>query len=162
MALDVLAAIVDEAHELGRPVYTHIHTAAEALDAVRAGVDGIEHVPAGPRCAEALEAMAEAGLYWTPTLSVLDAIAHGGDWPAFVRDLDPTGTLPPSVFDDLASVPVSERRLRRAAGARAVLDALAAVDLTALAAAGLRIAAGTDAGNTATPHALTLHHELLL
>jgi imidazolonepropionase-like amidohydrolase len=162
MPVEVLAAIVAEAHDLGRPVFTHVHTAAEALDAVRAGVDGVEHVPAGPRCAEALEAMAAAGMYWTPTLAVLDSIAHGDDWPGHVRGLDPTGSLPPAVYDDLAAVPVSERRLRRAAAARAVLDGLAGTDLDALARAGLRIAAGTDAGNTATPHGLTLHRELLL
>ena len=41
--VDVLRAIVAEAHRLGLPVTAHAHSARSIADAVAAGVDGIEH-----------------------------------------------------------------------------------------------------------------------
>ena len=41
--LNVAKAIIEEAHHLGLKVYAHVGSEPEALDMIRAGVDGIEH-----------------------------------------------------------------------------------------------------------------------
>jgi imidazolonepropionase-like amidohydrolase len=64
MPPDVLAAAVSEAHRLGLPITAHAHAVQAIADAVRAGVDGIEHasfwtlsgVNARPKLIEAITA----------------------------------------------------------------------------------------------------------
>lgn len=72
---DVLAAAVAEAHHLGLPVTAHAHAVDAIADAVRAGVDGIEHasfwtlngVNARPKL---IEAIAAAGIVVGATLGM--------------------------------------------------------------------------------------------
>jgi imidazolonepropionase-like amidohydrolase len=61
-----LAAIVDEAHRLGRKVAAHAHPDAAARAAVRAGVDSIEH--GSFLTEETLALMKAKGTYLVPTL----------------------------------------------------------------------------------------------
>ena len=157
-----LRAIVEEAHGHGLRVLAHVHTDSDALAAISAGVDGIEHAPAGPRMRHVFDAMAEVGTVWTPTLAVMDALAHADGpraylddtYPALPTRLQPTGRA--------LALAAGEQARTRAAAARRILGALLDDGIASAAAAGVRIAAGTDAGNSYTPHGWSLHRELHL
>jgi imidazolonepropionase-like amidohydrolase len=157
-----LRAIVEQAHGYGLRVLAHVHTDADALDAVGAGVDGIEHIPAGPRIRQVFDAMADAGTVWTPTLAVMEALAHADRprayldraYPGMPARLQPAGRA--------LTLAASEQARIRAAAARRILFATLDGGLARAAAAGVRIAAGTDAGSNYTPHGWSLHRELHL
>ncbi len=157
-----LRAIVEQAHGYGLRVLAHVHTDVDALDAVSAGVDGIEHIPAGPRIRQVFAAMADAGTVWTPTLAVMEALAHADRprayldraYPAMPARLQPAGRA--------LTLAAGQHARVRAAAARRILSATLDGGLAQAVAAGVRIAAGTDAGNNYTPHGWSLHRELHL
>ncbi|WGX97095.1 amidohydrolase family protein [Nocardioides sp. L-11A] len=64
---DELAAVIEEARNAGRPVASHAHGVEGVKNAVRAGVDSIEHGTYLDD--EAVDMMAERGTYLVPTLS---------------------------------------------------------------------------------------------
>jgi imidazolonepropionase-like amidohydrolase len=79
-----LAAIVDEAHMLGRKVAAHAHGTAGIKAAVRAGVDSIEH--GSILDDEAIALMKEHGTFLVPTLlagETVDERARAGSLPEF-------------------------------------------------------------------------------
>jgi imidazolonepropionase-like amidohydrolase len=157
-----LTAIVDEAHEHGLQVLTHVLTDEDALIAVACGVDGIEHIPAGRRLPDALAAMADAGVVWTPTLVVMEALANGHRPAEYLTEVYPDlpDRLRPS--DRALSLAASDRTRRRATIAQRILHAVLDGPVARAAAAGVLVAAGTDAGNNWTPHGWSLHRELAL
>jgi imidazolonepropionase-like amidohydrolase len=63
-----LAALVDEAHAVGKRVAVHSHTAAATKRALRAGVDTIEHGTELDE--ECLALFLETGAYMVPTISI--------------------------------------------------------------------------------------------
>jgi imidazolonepropionase-like amidohydrolase len=158
---DVLDALVDEAHRLGRRVFAHVSTAEEAAECVGAGVDGLEHMVLddGPVLDRVLAAAHERGVFWTPTLSLFDRMAHDRD-PAYIDDRRPDGFV--------------SRIVLRSARAWAAQQSTAApgapappwertVELAGRAhRAGVRLALGTDAGMIAVFHGLAVHRELEL
>ena len=157
-----LRAIVGQAHEHGLPVLAHVHSDEDAFAAVDAGVDGIEHIPAGPRLSDALLAMAGSGTIWTPTLAVMEALANAD------RPEDHLDAVYPDLPARLRPTPRAlalaggERTRARAGAARRILAAALDGRLAGAVSAGLRVAAGTDAGNNHTPHGWSLHRELHL
>lgn len=159
---EVLRAVTDEAHEHGLRVLSHVHTDKDALAAVAGGVDGIEHVPAGRRLGEVLAAMAERGVVWTPTLSVMEALAHADRPDTYLVETYPDLPVRLRPSERAMSLAAGEQVRRRAALAERVLRAVLGGALARAAAAGVRIAAGTDAGNNWTPHGWSLHRELRL
>ena len=66
-----MEVVVQEAHRAKRKVAAHATTPAGIRNAVRAGVDSIEHGHGADRAA--LELMKARGVYLVPTLSVVDA-----------------------------------------------------------------------------------------
>ena len=79
-----LAAIVDEAHMLGKKVAAHAHGTAGIKAAVRAGVDSIEH--GSILDDEAVALMKERGTFLVPTLlagETVDERARAGSLPEF-------------------------------------------------------------------------------
>lgn len=77
--LDELAALVDEADRVERPVAAHAHGDEGGRAAVQAGVRSIEH---GTYLSErTLRMMAERGTYLVPTIAVVEDLASpGGDY----------------------------------------------------------------------------------
>ncbi len=47
LGIDIVDAVIDEAHLLGRRVFAHVATPEEAMDCIAAGVDGLEHTVIG-------------------------------------------------------------------------------------------------------------------
>ena len=158
---DVLDAVVAEARRCGRPVVAHVSTAAEAAEAVQAGVDGLEHMvlDGGELLDDTLAAMAEGGVLWTPTLSLFDRMAHDLDL-AYVWGHRPQGFVSGTV---LRSIEKWAARGERPPADSPTPPWERTVEFTGLAhAAGVRLALGTDAGMTAVFHGLAVHHELEL
>ena len=96
---DVLDALVDEAHRLGRRVFAHVSTAEEAAECVEAGVDGLEHMVLddGAVLDRVLTAARERGVFWTPTLSLFDRMAHDLD-PGYIDDYRADGFVSQTVL----------------------------------------------------------------
>ncbi len=75
LSLDVLEAVIDEAHKLGRRVAVHSEAPQDAYDAIMRGADSIEHLMAvGSDTADLpdglLDLMLKNGTYVVPTLAV--------------------------------------------------------------------------------------------
>ena len=70
MTEDEMLAVVDTAHSLGMKVAAHVYPAAAIENAVRAGVDSIEH--GSFATAETFALMKARGTYLVPTLTVFD------------------------------------------------------------------------------------------
>ena len=70
LSQDTMAAAVDEAHRVGKPVFVHPNSGADVLTAVRAGVDVIAHTTpySGPWDESLLTAMREHRVALIPTL----------------------------------------------------------------------------------------------
>ncbi|HEX2047401.1 MAG TPA: amidohydrolase family protein [Acidimicrobiales bacterium] len=159
---DVLDALVDEAHRLGRRIVAHVATSAEAAECVAAGVDGVEHMVLddGDVLEAVLAAARERGVCWTPTLCLFDRMAHDDDPAPYIEDYHPEGFVSRTV---LASVREWAARARRPAPGSPVPRWERTVELAGRAhAAGVRLALGTDAGMPAVFHGLAVHQELEL
>ena len=119
-----LSALVDAATAKGVPTAAHAHGTSGIENAVRAGIDSIEHGTF--MNAEVAEMMAERGTRWVPTASALHGIVDAGT----------EGGIP-------------EYAVRKAERAAAAFDE--AFDHAL--AAGVPIAMGTDAGTPFNHHA---------
>jgi imidazolonepropionase-like amidohydrolase len=74
---DELEAAVDEAHKWGRPIAAHAHGQRGITNAVRAGVDSIEH---GSQIdAETARMMKDKGTFHVPTITALRQIVEHPD-----------------------------------------------------------------------------------
>ena len=74
--LDEIREMIRMAHEEGMAVMAHCNGAKTMEAAAEAGVDSIEHGAYSDE--EALAAMFEAGVIWTPTLSPIGNLKGGG------------------------------------------------------------------------------------
>jgi imidazolonepropionase-like amidohydrolase len=72
MSQDTMAAVTEEAHRRGKPVFVHPNRGADVLNAVRAGVDVVAHTtPAsGPWDEGLIAEMKERRVALTPTLTI--------------------------------------------------------------------------------------------
>ncbi|GAA2486739.1 hypothetical protein Ahu01nite_014500 [Winogradskya humida] len=105
-----LAAAVDEAHAHGLPVTAHAHAHAAIWQALRAGVDGIEHCTS----------VTASGAYVDDELA--EALAASGVAVCLTLGSDPAVVVPPEVIAMAARAGLSQAilqqgvaRLRRAA-----------------------------------------------
>ena len=76
MTGEEMAAIVDEAHRMGRRVAAHAEGLAGTRLAIEAGADTIEHGLALHRTPSLLDVMAERGVVLVPTLSTFHDLAE--------------------------------------------------------------------------------------
>lgn len=173
--LDTLKVITAEAHRLGMTVTGHVPETMNALDAVEAGMDQINHthfllsalLPKGskpfsnispinfesPEARRAIQLFKEHGTVIDPTLAIYELELHSVSTP--IASFEPGfRKLPPglAVQLNLKGTPAKE-----AAGARALLRQLISV-VSALHKAGIPVVAGTDVG--VAGH--SLHRELEL
>lgn len=130
-AVEELRAAIEAAHRLGVPVAAHSHGRQAVRDVVEAGVDSVEH--GSDVDARALAAMEASGTFLVPTLT---------SYRTLVERADELG-LPPD----------------RRAEAGWVADRQRASFQSALE-AGVRIAAGNDAGFHGVAHGTTFVREL--
>lgn len=112
-----MQALIAEAHRLGRKVATHAHSALSIKDAVRAGVDSIEHGIFLDE--EGIQLLKDHGTYLVPTT-----------YPLFwFEEHEPQLKLPPWVREKAAIIiPAAKKNVSNAFRA------------------GVKVALGTDAG----------------
>jgi imidazolonepropionase-like amidohydrolase len=133
MTPDELSAAIEEAHKAGKRVAAHAHGTEGIKNAVRAGIDSIEHGSLLDE--EAVELMREHGTYLVPTLSAhhnYRRMGRGSGTPDFIVEK----------IEQLAEA--QDRSIHLAIQA------------------GLKIAAGTDAGNLHTHHGSNAQEIVLL
>ena len=83
-----LRAIVEETHRREKRVAAHVAGAPSALHALEGGVDTMEHGRFGPD-RNVLEKMAEAGVFFCPTVSIFYWIATEGEkWGVFAGGIE--------------------------------------------------------------------------
>jgi imidazolonepropionase-like amidohydrolase len=119
MENDEMRAAVETAHHLGMKVAAHIYPAAAIENAVRAGVDSVEH--GSFATAQTFALMKEHGTYLVPTLTVYDVFY------ATARDR-PELLTPGTAAKELANDPLPKKNLSLAIKS------------------GVKIAYGTDIG----------------
>lgn len=156
LAPQVIAALVDAAHDHELLAVAHVSTLAGAYQALDAGVDGLVHPfidrPADPGFARRV---AKAGVFVVSTLTVLESVTGTPSGDALASDPWLAPYLEPSAKANLTRV----SRLRLSAGASLAF----AMDTVAqLRAVGVAVLAGTDAPNLGTAHGASMHRELEL
>lgn len=131
MTVEEMRAAVEEAHKKGKPVMAHVSCAAGARNALEAGVDSIEH---GLFLEEDIvETMAERNVFLVPTLWLYRRLVEEGE----------AGRIPKWKYERAKSVvPRHTRSFQLAMEA------------------GVKIAAGDDAGARYTPLGETFFCEL--
>ncbi|MES2150221.1 MAG: CIA30 family protein [Pseudomonadota bacterium] len=154
--LATVKALVAAAHLRGKLAVAHISTLADARGALEAGVDGLVHLFVGgqidPAELASLVALAQSShAFVIPTFSVMESIA-GLKADDILADASLAGLLDKEQTQPLRASygPVPRPALMTAP------NTLTA----ALSKAGVRILAGTDAGNTGTQYGISLHHEM--
>jgi len=151
-----IATAIEAAHARDRRVLAHVSRRADALHAVRSGVDGLAHVFVDEPVDDAfLAAAAVSKPFVVPTLSVTAAGDGHGDGASLLADA--------RLRDRLDAEQVASLGTRFPATAHsAAYRRLALDNVRRLHAAGVTILAGTDAGNPGTAHGASLHGELEL
>lgn len=177
-ARDWLVAAAEEAHAHGLPISAHATHASHARAVVDAGFDQLVHSIDDFAIDDALaKRMAARGVVYTTTLLVyegyrevfLDGLDYSdfelalGD-PAVIETLDDLAFLPERLLPPWLRRPRGRMREPVAMPFWAVhnVQTVMAENLRRLAAAGVAIAAGTDAGTVGNLHGPALHRELEL
>lgn len=157
-----LEALIGEAHGQGLKVLVHVMDTESAAIVLRAGADGLAHLPLdGPFEAELIELMLHRGAVVIPTLAVFEAQFRVAGDPSFLSGPLVRQFVDARVIESLQD-PEWQRRQREALLCRYLEsrwpEALDRVGR--LADAGVPLLTGTDAGNPATFHGIALHAEL--
>jgi imidazolonepropionase-like amidohydrolase len=152
LTADAVAALVSAAHEHGLLAVVHATDVRSALAAVRAGADGLAHLPFDrPPGPEFIAELAARNVFVVPTLTVLES---------FCGRPGPAGPEAARVLDAAALATLAAPMAPEPADGYAA-DYAAEV-VAPLADAGVCVLAGTDAGAPGTAHGLSLHRELEL
>jgi len=149
-----LAAAIAAAHARGRKAVVHAGSHDEARIAIEAGADGLVHA-FGDRVADdaLVAAAAGRGVFVVPTLVVMESMANRS--AALADDGAIRPWLAPGQLQTL------QRRFQAGVERGPVIDNAMATTRR-LAAAGVRLLAGSDAPNPGTAHGASLHRELEL
>lgn len=165
LGADALRAIRESADVSGVPVFAHVSEAADVTKALDAGVRFFAHLPVRDRVDAALAArLVASDAVVIPTAAVVDA-RHRASLGALEEVLgdEAEGDISrdvleawrnPSMYESLAEPEVREEAQRRREN---VLE-----NIRTCLQAGVTLVAGTDAGNPATFHGLSLRRELAL
>lgn len=164
MKREVLAALVEKAHQLGLKVTVHTDTAEDVRTAVELGADGIEHGSFANAIDDAtLQAMAKRKVIFVPTLSVAEGMRKAGageslDDEPFVREV-----VPKEVRESLSKggwVAMWRRGMQFSRWDERLKTNMENVRRAFR--LGVPIVCGTDAGNQGTFHGPAVHRELRL
>ena len=161
----ILNAIAAEARADHLPITVHTGESRDVVDALAAGVNGIEHGSARDAIPQPLfEQMAKNGVFYDPTLSVFEAIK---DFSEGKDDLLKRSLVQQVIPRDLrqGTEKALAARARSEQGRPAHLDwglPMAQANLLEAYRSHVPLIAGTDAGNMLVIHGPTVQHELEL
>jgi imidazolonepropionase-like amidohydrolase len=152
----VVAALIAAAHRRDLLAVVHATDVPAALAAIRAGADGLVHLPFDrPLDDEFVSTVAVHDVFVVPTLTMLESFCQEPGGRALARDPLVAARLDATSRDSLRQVmsppPGTGYAVRNAAAA-----------ISALLSAGVDVLAGTDAGAPGTAHGASLHRELEL
>jgi imidazolonepropionase-like amidohydrolase len=105
MALDVMQAIIDEAHHLGLRAYVHAPQLARAKEALRAGIDGLMHgIIDEPIDQDFIALMKKNSAVYVPTLGMFEDVADvGASAKRQAPYWDQLGLQPPEIYQTFTS-----------------------------------------------------------
>jgi ABC-2 type transport system permease protein len=166
MDINILRAVVEEAHVRKLPVAIHCGNASDVADAVALGADSIEHGSFADEIPDAVFAdMKAKGIAYDPTLSVAEAFSSfaKGDTALLKRSLVQQVT-PKELLAGTERAAADERYKGMREGMSRYPMSLATGISNLLKAwrAGVTLVAGTDAGNFLVMHGPTIQHEMEL
>ncbi|HLM60880.1 MAG TPA: CIA30 family protein, partial [Pyrinomonadaceae bacterium] len=161
---EILQAVIAEAHQAKLKVSVHCDTAQDVKDAVLSGANGIEHADQDNLPDETLKLMAERGVFYTPTLVVFDATYQRFKTGVDAEDPLTRASVIPEILDGLKLMRTKMNEKAAKEGADQWLERLevARGNARRASAFGVRIVAGSDAGNQAIFHGPGLHREMAL
>lgn len=149
-----LDALVVAAHARGKLAVVHIHSEQQAMDAIESGADGLAHLFAfGGDSVDSkfVPLVAEHHAFVIPTFSVLESVCNESPGQQLLND----SKLSPYVAADY--LPQLRKNINHGQSHSCMFSMTA---IPALAAAHVRILAGTDAGNPGTAPGVSIHGEL--
>ena len=150
MPMDVLQAVVDEAHRQNLRAYVHAPQLARAKEALRAGIDGLMHgIIDDPIDQDFIALMKKNGAVYVPTLGLFEDVADVG---AFAKrqapHWDQLGLQPPGIYQTFTApqgVQIFQSFLSNTAFTKEHLPMLR-TNMQQAFAAGLPIVMGSDTG----------------
>ena len=165
--LPIVKAAIEESHANGLKVAVHATQFETARLAVEAGADILVHsVDDAPLTPEMLQLLKNKSITYIPTLIVSENYHRAFSQQFNFTEHDYTfsdpfmlGTL--TDFQHLQKLPVDYKKLRARFSIPAKEDTIMQENLKLAQQAGVRIVAGTDAGNIGTQHAASFQDELL-
>jgi imidazolonepropionase-like amidohydrolase len=149
LSVDVMRAIVDEAHAQGLKAYAHAPILSFAKEALRAGADGFVHgIISEPVDAEFIELMRKNGAFYNATAALYEACGDIAGWSRVLQAFDDSGRIPATVYEAFRqpdAVARWEKYWTNTAYTKERLPVQRA-NLKRLSDAGIAIATGTDTG----------------
>ena len=166
MDLNILRAVVEEAHAKNLPVAIHCGNAADVADAVALGANSIEHGSFVDEIPDATIAEMKAkGIAYDPTLSVVEGLTSfsHGDTSLLKRSLVQQVT-PKDILAGTEQAATSDqiRSLRDGLSHSPMSVQIGAKNLIKAWRAGVTLVTGSDAGNFFVLHGPTVQHEIEL
>jgi imidazolonepropionase-like amidohydrolase/ABC-type multidrug transport system permease subunit len=166
MDVNILRAVVEEAHTKKLPVAVHCGKAADVIDAVALGVDSIEHGSFVDEIPDAtIMEMKAKGIAYDPTLSVAEGFTNfaKGDTTLLKRSLVEQVT-PKDLLEGTEKAAKSDqvKPLREAIGHYPMSIQTGGNNLLKAWRAGVMLVTGSDAGNFLVMHGPTVQHEIEL
>ncbi|MGI9087490.1 MAG: amidohydrolase family protein [Chthoniobacterales bacterium] len=166
MNVDLLVAVVNEAHAKKLPVAIHTGNAADVADAVRIGTDSVEHGSYADEIPDAVIAEMKAkGIALDPTLSVAEGVAAFGRGDgallkrSLVQQVAPKELL--AGTEHALSDP-KMAQMREGISHYPMSVEMGAKNLLKAWHAGVILVTGSDAGNFLVIHGPTVQHEIEL
>jgi len=166
MDVNVLRAVVEEAHAKKLPVALHTGNAVDVADAVSLGADSVEHGSFSDEIPDAtIQEMKSKGIAYDPTLSVVEGLtqfAHG-DTTLLKRSLVQQVT-PKDLIEGTEHAATSKEteKLRDGLRHHPMQFEIGSKNLLKAYHAGVTLVTGSDAGNFLVMHGPTVQHELEL
>jgi imidazolonepropionase-like amidohydrolase/ABC-type multidrug transport system permease subunit len=162
----LLNAIASEAHADGLPIVVHTGNVRDIEDALKAGVNGIEHGSFRERIPDAdFALMKKTGVTYDPTLSVAEALPQyaAGKLDLLNRSLVQQ-VVPKELLAGTKQMMESPeaQASRKSIGQYPVDMAIARDNLLRAWKAGVTLITGSDAGNMLVFHGPTVQHEIAL
>jgi imidazolonepropionase-like amidohydrolase/ABC-type multidrug transport system permease subunit len=166
MDVNILRAVVNEAHAKKLPVAIHCSRAADVIDAVALGTDSVEHgsfIDAIPDAT--IAEMKAKGIAYDPTLSVVEGFTNfaKGDTTLLKRSLVQQVT-PKDLLDGTEKAATSDqfKGLREGLSHYPMSMQTGGNNLLKAWRAGVMLVTGSDAGNFLVMHGPTVQHEIEL
>jgi imidazolonepropionase-like amidohydrolase len=166
MDVNILRAVIEEAHARKLPVAVHCGNAADVTDAVALGADSVEHGSYADEIPDATIAEMKAkGIALDPTLSVVEGMSDfaKGDTSLLKRSLVQQVT-PKDLLSSTENAAKSDqfKGMREGISHYPMSLPVGAANLLKAWRAGVTLVTGSDAGNFFVLHGPTVQHEIEL